>query len=74
MGLRDSPYRSLQWQARLKIEVHGDRRLTTNPFHWEKVEMNLPGSTGYRANFPWVMKVRWDRELAAEVFVYMDDR
>ena len=26
MGLRDSPYRSLQWQARLKLEVYGDRR------------------------------------------------
>ena len=24
MGLRDSPYRSLQWQTRLKLEVYGD--------------------------------------------------
>ncbi len=73
MGLRDSLYRSLQWQARLKIEVYGDRRVRTNPFHWEKVVMNLPGSAGYSANLPWVMKVRWDGELAAEVFVYVDD-
>ena len=73
MGLRDSPYRSLQWQVRLKIEVYGDRHDRTNPFHWEKVVMNLPGSTGYRASLPWVMKVRWDGELAAEVFVYVDD-
>jgi hypothetical protein len=28
---------------------------------------------GYRADLPWVMKVRWDGELAAEVFVYVDD-
>ncbi len=73
MGLRDSPYRSLRWQVRLKIEVYGDRWLRTNPFHWERVEMNLPGSTGYRANLPWVKKVRWNGELAAEVFVYVDD-
>jgi hypothetical protein len=73
MGLRDSPYRSLQWQTRLKLEVYQDRRLRTNPFHWERVEMNLPGLTGYRANLPWVMKVRWDGELAAEVFVCVDD-
>jgi hypothetical protein len=28
---------------------------------------------GYRANLPWVMKVRWDGELAVEVFIYVDD-
>jgi hypothetical protein len=35
--------------------------------------MNLPGSTGYQADFPWVMKVRWDSELAPKVFVYVVD-
>jgi hypothetical protein len=73
MGLRDSPYRSLQWQARLKLEVYGDRRVLANPFHWDRVVFNLPGSKGYRADLPWVMKIRWDGELAAEVFVYVDD-
>jgi len=33
MGLQDSPYRSLQWQARLKLEVYGDRRVLANQFH-----------------------------------------
>jgi hypothetical protein len=37
------------------------------------VVFNLPGSKGYRADLPWVMKIRWDGELAAEVFVYVDD-
>ena len=73
MGLRDSPYCSLQWQARLKIEVYGDRRDRANPFHWEEVVFNLPGSAGYNASLPWVMKIRWDGDLAAEVFVYVDD-
>ncbi len=73
MGLRDSPYRSLQWQARLKLEVYGDQRLRSNPFHWERVVLNLPGLTGYRADLPWVMKLRWDGDLAAEVFVYVDN-
>jgi hypothetical protein len=73
MGLRDSLYCSLQRQARLKIKVYGDQRLRTNPFHWERVVMNLPGSTGYQAGLPWVMKVRWDSRLAAKVFVYVDD-
>jgi hypothetical protein len=73
MGLRDSPYHSLQWQARLKLKLYGDRRLRSNPFHWEKVIFNLPGSKGYRANLPWVFKLRWDGKLGAEVFVYVDD-
>jgi hypothetical protein len=58
MGLRDSPYRSLQWQAWLKLEVYGDRRLTTNPFHWEKVIFNLLGSKVYCADLQWVMKIQ----------------
>jgi hypothetical protein len=55
------------------VEVYGDRRVRSNPFHWDKVVMNLPGSKGYRANLPWVMKIRWDGDLAAKVFVYVDD-
>jgi hypothetical protein len=37
------------------------------------VDLNLPGSKGYRADLPWVMKVRWDGELVAEVFVYVEN-
>ncbi len=73
MGLQDSPCRSLQWQARLKLEVHGDRQQRANPFHWDRVVMNLPGSKGYWSDLPWVVKIWWDGELAAKVFVYVDD-
>ena len=40
---------------RLKLELYGDRRIRSNPFHWEKVIFNLPGSKGYRADLPWVL-------------------
>ncbi len=73
MGLRDSPYRSLQWQVRLKLEVYGDRKALGNPYHWDRVEFNLPGSKGYRSVLPWVMKIRADGHLAAENFAYVDD-
>jgi hypothetical protein len=73
MGLRDSPYRSLQWQVRLKLVVYADRRNPANPFHWDHVRLNLPGSPGYRADLPWVMKIRSDGTIAAEIFVYVDD-
>ena len=45
----------------------------SNPFHWDHVELNLPGSRGYRADLPWVMKIRADGFLAAEIFVYVND-
>jgi len=73
MGLKDSPYRSIQWQIRLKLEVYGDRRVLSNPFHWDRVEFNLPCSKGYRSDLPWVMKIRCDGHLATEVYVYVDD-
>jgi hypothetical protein len=74
MGLWDSPYHSLQWQARLKLEVYTNRWLRANyTFHWDRVVFNLPWSRGYRADLPWVIKVRWDGELAAKVFVYIDE-
>ena len=73
MGLRDSPYRNLQWQVRLKLEVYGDRKALGNHYHWDRVEFNLPGSKGYRSDLPWVMKTRVDEHLAAEIFVYVDD-
>ena len=73
MGLRDSPYRSIQQLIRLKMDAYGDRRDKTNPFHWERVVLNFPGSEDYRPDLPWVMKVRFDGHLASEVFIYVDD-
>ena len=45
----------------------------SNPFHWDHVVLNLPGSRGYRADLSWVMKIKADGFLAAEIFVYVDD-
>jgi hypothetical protein len=73
IGLWDSPYCSLQWQVRLKFKVYGYRKVLSNPFHWDRVEFNLLGSKGYRLNLPWVMKIRADGHLAAEIFGYVDN-
>ena len=73
MGLTDSPYRSIQWLLRLKMEACGDHTCHANPFHWDRVVLNLPGTRDYRPDLPWVMKLRWDGHLATEVFVYCDD-
>jgi|SaaInl74LU_5_DNA_1037368.scaffolds.fasta_scaffold03412_7 hypothetical protein len=58
---------------RLKFEAYGDRTDASNPFQYARVELNLPGSKGYRPDLPWVMKMRLDGHLASEVYVYVDD-
>ncbi|KAL7468881.1 hypothetical protein ACHAXS_009127 [Conticribra weissflogii] len=73
MGLTDSPYRSLQMMLKAKHVAYGNRRCIKNPFRWELVILNLPGSESYNPTLPWVMKVRADGHLACEVYVYVDN-
>jgi len=73
MGLRDSPYRSLQLMLMAKQLSYGKRTDPNNPFAWERVVLNLPGSETYDPSLPWVMKIRSDGHLACEVYVYVDD-
>ena len=35
MGLMESPYRSIQWMIRLKMEAYSDKADRANPFHWD---------------------------------------
>ena len=67
MSMTDSPYQSLQLMIKAKFIAYGDRRIRTNPFHWDRVVLNLPGSADYNPSLPWVMKVRFDDHLACEV-------
>ncbi|KAL7530391.1 hypothetical protein ACHAXR_003464 [Thalassiosira sp. AJA248-18] len=73
MGLRDSPYRSIQHLIRAKFLAYGNRKDGSNPFRWSKAVYNLPGTEGYDSGKPWVMKIREDGHLASEIFVYVDD-
>lgn len=73
MGMRDSPYRSLQMMIMAKFVAYGDRRDKSNPFNWKFIVLNLPGDPDYDPSLPWVMKVREDGHLACEVYIYVDD-
>ena len=68
MDLTDLPYRFIQWMIRLKMEAYGDQTTRSNPFHWSRVVLNLPGENGYQPHLPWVTKLRWDGHPASEVF------
>jgi len=73
MGQTDSPYLAVQcmlWAEEIILGARGDE---SNPFHWARVELNLPGDKNYDPSKPWVAKVTHDDHLAADVFLYVDD-
>ena len=73
MGMRDSPYRSIQLMLVAKFLAYGDRLDSNNPFQWDRIELNLPGSETYDPSLPWVMKIRRDGKLGCEIYIYVDD-
>jgi hypothetical protein len=73
MGLRGSPYCSVQGCLRAKRHIMGDPKEVGNPFEWDHIELNLPCSANYDASKPWIMKMRKDGDIASEVVQYVDD-
>ncbi|KAI2508968.1 hypothetical protein MHU86_5463 [Fragilaria crotonensis] len=73
MGLRSSPYLSVQSVTRIKQAFLGNPSDRENPFHWETVGLNLPGSEGYDPSVPWISKLRYDRTIAVDLHIYIDD-
>jgi hypothetical protein len=73
MGLRPSPYTSIQGSLRAKQMVLGDHKDESNPYHWEWVQDNLLGDVDYDPMLPWIAKVRADGQVAAYVHIYVDD-
>lgn len=63
MGMRDSPYQSIQMMIIAKFIAYGDHKDRRNPFHWEEIILNLPGLWNYDPTLPWVFKVRYDGHL-----------
>ena len=58
MGMRPSPwvtFRLLMWMMEIVV---GDRKEINNPFRWDEVRLNLPGSGSYNTSLPRVFK--WD--------------
>jgi hypothetical protein len=74
MGLKSSPYQA--YQAMLVVEEigKGNPLDPANPFRWDEVQVNLPGSPGYGPSKPWLFKFRKDDGcIACNVLVYIND-
>ena len=81
MGFAASPYTSIK-MALVAEEVCKGNRLETgvgsdgkelNPFQWDHIELNLPGTEGYDPCLSWICKRRRDGQMACDVFTFVDD-
>ena len=74
MGLVPSPFvavRLFSWAFEI---IKGNREDPSNPFHWSKVILNLPGMPSFDESMPRVYK--WNpitAAIAADVKTYVDD-
>jgi hypothetical protein len=73
MGLRPSPYQAVQGLLWAEEVILGDRRKEENVFRWDRVHLNLPGSTEYDPTKSWVRQLRADDQLAAGLQTFVDD-
>jgi hypothetical protein len=73
MGERHSPYQATQTGWRLKREALGQPSNPHNILGWERVGLNLPGTTGYQPGRPWISKRRTDGHIAVDIYNYIDD-
>jgi hypothetical protein len=56
-----------------KEQILGDPKDSSNVFEWEEVCLNLPRMAEYDPSKAWVAKVSEDGQVAADLFIYMDD-
>jgi hypothetical protein len=73
MGLKPSPYQAVQGALVAKRLALGNPANESNVFQWSWLDLNLPGSKGYRTGFPWISKQRDDGLIVVDVHSNVDD-
>jgi hypothetical protein len=74
MGLKPSPYQAVQGMMVAEELIKGDPSDLANPFKWDEVRMNLPGTKAYNPALPWVSKIRvGDKNIACDIVIFVDD-
>ncbi len=73
MGLKISPYVTIQ-ATYLAYEVgNGDRHDPSNALQWDSVVLNLPGAADYLPIQPWVYRITQSGQMAGATPAYVDD-
>ncbi len=81
MGFAVSPYNSIKMALvakeicrgnHLEMGIRCDGK-ELNPFQWEVISLNLPGTKVYDPHFSWIVKRRKDGRIACDLFTFVDD-
>jgi len=73
MGLKCSPYNTIQGALFMDEIIRGNPKDPANPFRWSTVRLNLPGSPDYQPHLAWVSVIREDGRVACDFISYVDD-
>ena len=74
MGLQCSPEHCVRYYYFIEEFVRGSQKEKDNPLRWDRIILNLMGSTSFNPSLPTVIK--WDDKLnrmAGELVAYVDD-
>lgn len=75
MGIKASPYGCVRMDQLRNEVARGDPRSPHNPFRYDTVRLNLPGSPKYDPAVPWVSKLDSETgRIAGDVKTYVDDK
>ena len=74
MGFAPSPYFVTKDMLVVNMMTKGSNIDSSNVYRWTAVRLNLPGMKIYDPTLPWVFKYRKDGSIAADIFIYIDDR
>jgi hypothetical protein len=74
MGLKSSPYNTIQGMLMAEEVIRGNPQDPGNVFRWSRVRLNLPVDPCYDSSLPWVSKIRdEDGRIACDFVGYVDD-
>jgi hypothetical protein len=75
MGIRSSPHGCTMMEMISDEMARGKPSDPHNPFHFDVVRLNLPGSDTYDPSHPWISNiVRATGQIAANTKTYVDDK
>jgi len=72
MGFKASPYIACKVYGWVVDIARGNPKHASNPFKWNSIRINLPGSEDYDPTLPWIAKMDGSCE-ACDLVIYVDD-
>ena len=74
MTFKPSPYNSIKLYLISEEIIHCDHHDLTNAFQWNRVMLNMPGTSNYQPGVAWLSKRRTDGTLVSDFVCFVDDQ